>query len=152
MNKHPLVTIGPLRHLFEQGPTHMKYEEYMMMKSISVVLCVGAISFAAANANAATVTCNFMSEDIISKDGVWIKKEDNFMEILKMFGQGGLKIKLQNSLLEKLDSGEVFLAGQTELGKVYLRGSMMGVSGKNIRIEGDLIRIHDGICVVSFGN
>tara|TARA_B100000686_G_C16337362_1_gene736140 strand:- start:285 stop:653 length:369 start_codon:yes stop_codon:yes gene_type:complete len=102
--------------------------------------------------NAASVTCTFMSETVISRDGVWIKSEMDFMKLFELFGEGGLTLDLENSLLAKLDSQEVFLAGETGLGKVYLRGSEIGIEGKNIKIEGEFITMYDGMCDVSFGN
>ena len=67
-----------------------------------------------------------------------------------MFGEG-LELPLENSLLNKLDSGEVFLAGYVRGGNVYLRGDEMGVNGKLIKVINKEITIYDGMCDVSFG-
>ena len=101
-------------------------------------------------ASAATVTCDFMSETTISKSGEWLRTETDFMKILNMFGDG-LKLPLENSLLSKLDSGEVFLAGYVKRGRVYLMGNDMGVNGKLIEVNNNEITIYDGMCDVSFG-
>ena len=40
----------------------------------------------------------------------------DFMKLFELFGEGGLTLNLENSLLDKLDTQEVFLAGETSLG------------------------------------
>ena len=105
----------------------------------------------AVSAKAATVNCNFMTETTITTSGEWVSSSTDFMKMLDLYGENGLTLKLENSLLVKLDSNQVFLAGETALGKVYLKGSEMGVEGKNIRVTGDQIVIHDGMCDVGFG-
>ncbi|MEC7092911.1 MAG: hypothetical protein VXX00_00855 [Pseudomonadota bacterium] len=76
--------------------------------------------------------------------------EMDFMKLIDLFGDG-LTLPLENSLLGNLDTGAVFLAGEVERGKVFLRGSDMGVEGKLIGIDGDVITIYDGMCNIGFG-
>ena len=102
------------------------------------------------SASAATVNCTFMSETTISKSGVWIKSEADFMKLLEMFGDG-LTLPLENSLLGNLDSGQPFLAGSVARGKVFLMGGDMGIEGKLIQVLGENITIYDGMCNVGFG-
>ena len=101
-------------------------------------------------ASAATITCDFMSETKITQSGEWLSTETDWMKIWDMFGDG-LELPLENSLLSKLDSGEVFLAGYVRRGKVYLRGDELGVNGKLIEVLNNEITIYDGMCDVSFG-
>ena len=122
------------------------------MRIIKIIFFLVSFNFILGITNAATVTCTFMSETVVSKDGVWVKTEMDFMKLFELFGQEGLKLELENSLLAKLDTEEVFLAGESKLGKVYLSGSAAGISGKNIKVENDLITMYDGMCQISFGN
>ena len=122
------------------------------MKIIRLIIFLVVGNFFVYLANAASVTCTFLSETVVSRDGVWVKTEMDFMKLFELFGDGGLTLNLENSLLTKLDTKEVFLAGETSLGKVYLRGSEMGIEGKNIKVEGNFITMYDGMCDVSFGN
>ena len=122
------------------------------MRIIKIIFFLVSFNFILGITNAATVTCTFISETVVSKDGVWVKTEMDFMKLFELFGAEGLTIELENSLLAKLDSQEVFLAGETSLGKVYLSGSEMGITGKNIKVENNLITMYDGMCQVSFGN
>ncbi len=71
--------------------------------------------------DAATIKCDFMIETKITQSGEWLSTETDWMKIWDMFGDG-LELPLENSLLSKLDSGEVFLAGYVRRGMVYLRG------------------------------
>lgn len=122
------------------------------MKIIRLIIFLVVGNFFVCLTNAASVTCTFLSETVVSRDGVWVKTEMDFMKLFELFGDGGLTLNLENSLLAKLDTKEVFLAGETSLGKVYLRGSEMGIEGKNIKVEGNFITMYDGMCDVSFGN
>ena len=99
---------------------------------------------------AATVSCMFMTETSISKTGEWLEKEEDFMKLFEMFGDG-LKLPLENSLLGNLDGGKPFVAGEVDRGTVYLMGGEDGISGKLINVEGDTITIFDGYCDVGFG-
>jgi len=121
------------------------------MGKIRIIIFLLLSNYIVFASNAASVTCTFMSETVITKEGVWIKSEMDFMKLFELFGEGGLTLQLENSLLAQLDSQNVFLAGETSLGKVYLRGSEMGIEGKNIKIEGEFITMYDGMCDVSFG-
>ena len=108
-------------------------------------------SMASANvATAASVSCSFLSETVISKSGEWVKSESDFMKLAQMFGDG-LTIELKNSLLAQLDSKKPFLAGKVNRGSVYLMGGDYGVEGKLISVNGDQISTYDGMCQVSFG-
>ena len=99
---------------------------------------------------AATLTCSFLSETTISTDGAWVKKEMDFMKLYDMFGDG-LSLPLENSLLGNLDTGQPFLAGEVERGKVFLMGGDYGVEGKLIEVNGNEITIYDGMCNIGFG-
>ena len=106
--------------------------------------------FSAGNANAAKVQCTFMTETTISTSGEWLATDMDFMKLMEMFGDG-LSLPLENSLLGKLDTEEVFLAGEVERGKVFLKGGEMGVEGKLIGVSGDVITVYDGMCDIGFG-
>ena len=49
----------------------------------------------------------------------------------------GLSLPLENSLLGNLDTGQPFLAGEVERGKVFLMGGAYGVEGKLIEVNGN---------------
>ncbi|MGA0302105.1 MAG: hypothetical protein ACO3OJ_13495, partial [Paracoccaceae bacterium] len=102
------------------------------------------------SAFAATLTCSFLSETTISTDGAWVRKEMDFMKLYDMFGDG-LSLPLENSLLGNLDTGQPFLAGEVERGKVFLMGGDYGVEGKLIEVNGNEITIYDGMCNIGFG-
>lgn len=76
--------------------------------------------------------------------------EMDFVKLMNLFGDG-LSLPLENSLLGKLDTGEVFLAGMVERGGVFLKGSDMGVEGKLIAVNEGVITIYDGMCDIGFG-
>ena len=71
------------------------------------------------NANAANLTCNFITETKISSSGEWVQIENDFIRIYELFGEG-LVLDLDDSLLSNLDNKSPFLAGETSTGKVYL--------------------------------
>lgn len=119
-----------------------------MKKYIAIALLAGASLFS--QAQAATVTCTFMSETKINTKGEWISTSMDFMRLMRIFGDG-LRLNLDNSLLGKLNQKEPFLAGEVSRGKVYLMGGDMGVEGKLTNVVGDEITIYDGICQVGFG-
>ena len=106
--------------------------------------------FSVGNANAAKVQCSFMTETTISTSGEWLASDMDFMKLMEIFGDG-LSLPLENSLLGNLDTEEVFLAGEVERGKVFLKGGEMGVEGKLIGVSGDVITIYDGMCDIGFG-
>lgn len=108
------------------------------------------LALVSVGAQAASVTCNFLSETQITKDGKWLVTDMDFMKLYDIFGDG-LVLPLENALLANLDSNKVFKAGETIRGVAYLMGGDMGVSGKLISVNGDIITIYDGMCNVSFG-
>jgi hypothetical protein len=101
---------------------------------------------------AASVTCQFLSGTTYSTSGEWVKKHDDIVAIFKMFGQEGLKLPLKTAVLGNLDAKKIFLAGETAHGKIYLLGDEGGVSGKAIKVEGNLMTIYNGMCTVGFGD
>lgn len=101
-------------------------------------------------ATAATVSCSFLSETSITSSGEWLKTEMDFVKLYEMFGDG-LSLSLENSLLANLDTGKPFEAGKVDRGTVYLMGDDMGVSGKLISVEGNVITVFDGMCSIGFG-
>ena len=123
-----------------------KYSKY-----ISLVVFGFVISSYSSVANAATLTCHFQGETEISKSGEWLKSSADFQELLALFGMEGLVLPLNNTLLGKLDTQQPFLAGQMNLGNVYIMGSDYGVEGMVIEVEGDVISMYKGLCAISFG-
>ena len=121
----------------------------MKKKSFFMFLLIFCSPLFFVSASAATVNCTFMSETTISKSGVWIKSEADFMKLLEMFGDG-LTLPLENSLLGNLDSGQPFFAGSVARGKVFLMGGDMGIEGKLIG-TGRKYYNYDGMCNVGFG-
>ena len=122
----------------------------MLKNSKGCLLVFGLFVLSAGNVNAAKVECSFLSETNISTLGEWLATEMDFMKLMELFGDG-LSLPLENSLLGNLDTSEVFLAGTVDRGKVFLRGSEMGVEGKLIAVDGDVITIYDGMCDIGFG-
>lgn len=120
------------------------------MKLKSIVFCILLSAVFSSPAFAAKVTCSFMSETQITKSGEWLKMETDFMKLLDLFGDG-LVLQLDNVLLAKLDTTEIFKAGKVDRGTVYLMGSEMGVLGKLTSVDGEIITIYDGFCDVGFG-
>tara|TARA_B100000959_G_C14619659_1_gene475615 strand:+ start:220 stop:606 length:387 start_codon:yes stop_codon:yes gene_type:complete len=123
-----------------------KYSKY-----ISLVIFGFVIFSYSSVANAATLTCTFMSETEVSKSGEWLKSSVDFEEMWALFGMEGLVLPLNNTLLGKLDSQQPFLAGHINLGNVYIMGGDYGVEGMVIEVEGDVISMYSGMCDVSFG-
>ena len=72
------------------------------------------------------------------------------MKLMEIFGDG-LSLPLENSLLGNLDTGKVFLAGEVDRGSVYLKGGDMGVEGKLIGVNENVITIYEGMCNIGFG-
>ena len=123
----------------------------LMLKIVKRCLfAFGLVLFAAGSAHAAKVECSFLSETIISTSGEWMATEMDFIKLMELFGDG-LTLPLESSLLGNLDTGEVFLAGEVDRGKVFLRGGDMGVEGKLIGVDGNIITIYDGMCNIGFG-
>jgi len=122
-----------------------------MLKILKCCLfAFGLVFFSTGSAHAAKVECSFLSETTISTSGEWMATEMDFMKLMDLFGDG-LTLPLETSLLGNLDTGAVFLAGEVERGKVFLRGGDMGVEGKLIGVDGDVITIYDGMCNIGFG-
>ena len=122
----------------------------MFKNSKLCLFAFGLILLSVGNVYAAKVECSFLSETNISTSGEWLATEMDFMRLMKLFGDG-LSLPLENSLLGKLDTGEIFLAGIVERGKVFLKGGEMGVEGKLIGVDGGVITIYDGMCDIGFG-
>jgi hypothetical protein len=118
--------------------------------AILLTTLVATINLVVQNAEAATVSCSFMSETEMTRDGRWIRSEVNFMKLAQTFGDG-FKMNLQNSLISNLDTKQPFLAGEVQRGRVYLRGAEMGVEGKVIYVNETSIIVYDGMCQVGFG-
>ena len=62
-----------------------------------------------------------------------------------------LSLPLKNSLLANLDTQEIFRAGETDKGTVYLVGGNMGVEGSFSTIDDGMLIIYSGFCSVGFG-
>ena len=73
------------------------------------LLAFGLLALIAEKVHAASVECLFLSETSISTSGEWLATEMGFRKVDESFGDG-LSLPLENSLLGKLDTGEVFLA------------------------------------------
>ena len=119
-----------------------------LLKTVAITMALAG--FCMTNAHAAKVECSFMSETTISTSGEWLATEMDFVKLMDLFGDG-LTLPLENSLLGNLDSGKVFLAGEVDRGRVFLQGGDMGVTGKLIGVNGDVITIYDGMCNIGFG-
>ena len=74
----------------------------------------------------------------------------DFMKLYDMFGDG-LSLPLENALLGNLDTGQPFLAGDVEHGKVFPMGGDYGVEGKLMEVNGNEITIYDGMSNIGFG-
>ena len=70
---------------------------------------------------------------------------------MQLFGNEGLKLKLEDKLVENLDKRKIFLAGKTRHGNVSLLGSDMGDLGKAIKVDCNTIKIYDDVCQLVFG-
>ena len=122
------------------------------MKYQKIILLVGFLCLInSTHTFAATVTCSFMQGTTISTSGEWVAEDTDIMAIMQMFGAEGLKLKLKNEVLAKLDGKKVFFAGETQHGKVFLLGGDAGVAGKAIKVTGNKIKIYNGMCTVGFG-
>ena len=120
------------------------------MLQLRHLLFSGVMVLLGASAQAATVSCSFMSETQITKEGEWLKSEMDFMKLFELFGDG-IELPLENSLLANLDAQVPFYVGDVQRGRVYLMGGDMGVEGKLIDVEEDIITIYDGFCEIGFG-
>jgi hypothetical protein len=106
--------------------------------------------FLSSNAKAATVSCDFISGEAYDiSTGEWVGSA-GYEDIWDIFGEG-ISLPMENSLLANLDSQEIFRAGETDKGTVYLVGGDMGVEGRLSSIEDGLIIIYSGFCTIGFG-
>ena len=102
------------------------------------------------NLKAATVSCSFMSGEAYSiSSGAWIGTA-GYEDIWDIFGDG-LSLPMENSLLTNLDTQEIFRAGETDKGTVYLVGGDMGVEGRLSTIDDGVLIIYSGFCSIGFG-
>ena len=119
------------------------------MKNYLIKLIFLAL-FLSPNLKAATVSCNFMSGEAYSiSSGAWIGTA-GYEDIWDIFGDG-LSLPMENSLLANLDTQEIFRAGETDKGTVYLVGGDMGVEGRLSTINDGMLIIYSGFCSVGFG-
>ena len=115
-----------------------------LLKLIFLVL------FLSPNIKAANVSCSFMSSEAYDiSSGAWIGTA-GYEDIWDIFGEG-ISLPMENALLANLDSQEIFRAGETDKGIVYLVGGDMGVEGRLSSIEDGLIIIYSGFCTIGFG-
>ena len=101
----------------------------------------------AATISAAEVSWGFLAENIFSKSGKWLAHDDNWQKLLEIFPDG-ISVSLDTPLDRKLDSSEVFSAGESEQGNIYLRGTPHGAEGKLIRVTSEQIIIYEGVSSV----
>ena len=119
------------------------------MKNYLIKLIFLAL-FLSPNIQAATVSCNFMSGEAYSiSSGAWIGTA-GYEDIWDIFGEG-LSLPIENSLLANLDTQEIFRAGETNKGTVYLVGGDMGVEGRLSTIDDGMLIIYSGFCSIGFG-
>ncbi len=116
-----------------------------------VIFMFSAITFLfPINLFAAKVSCSFDTGEAYElSSGAWLGQA-TFDDIWDIFGEG-LELDLDNDLLEKLDSQEIFWAGETDNGEVYLAGSDYGVYGRLSFVDDEMIVIYSGYCDVGFG-
>ena len=102
------------------------------------------------NTNAATVECSFTAGEAYDiSSGEWVGSA-GWEDIWDIFGEG-ITLPLENSLLQLLDSQEIFKAGSTDKGTVYLLGGEMGVEGRLSSVQDGTIIIYSGFCSIGFG-
>ena len=119
------------------------------MKNYLIQLIFIAL-FLSSNIKAAPVSCNFMSGEAYStSSGAWIGTA-GYEDIWDIFGDG-LSLPMENSLLANLDTQEIFRAGETDKGTVYLVGGDMGVEGRLSTIDDGMLIIYSGFCSIGFG-
>ena len=119
------------------------------MKNYLIKLIFLAL-FLSPTLKAATVSCNFMSGEAYSmSNGAWIGTA-GFEDIWDIFGEG-LSLPMENSLLANLDTQEIFRAGETDKGTVYLVGGDMGVEGRLSTSDEGMLIIYSGFCSIGFG-
>ena len=116
-----------------------------LTRYLSFILLIPIVPVA--TVKAAEVSCGFLTENVFSQSGEWLAQDDDWQKLLKIFPEG-ISISLEKSLAGKLNSTEVFAAGEVEQGKIYLRGSQHGVEGKLIRLKDEQMIIYDGVCSI----
>ena len=116
-----------------------------LTKYLSLILLISIVPIG--TIKAAEVSCGFLTENTFSKTGEWLAQDDNWQKLLEIFPDG-ISISLDIPLVRKLDSTEVFPAGEVEQGKIYLRGTQHGAEGKLISVTGEQIIIYDGVCSI----
>ena len=100
--------------------------------------------------SAATVSCNFISgEAYDASSGEWVGSA-GYEDIWDIFGDDFF-LPMENSLLTNLDTQEIFKAGLTDKGTVYLVGGDMGIEGRLSKIEEGLLIVYSGFCNIGFG-
>ena len=101
-------------------------------------------------AYAAKVSCSFdTGEKYGISDGAW-QGNLGYETLWELFGDEGLVLPLENSLLSKLDTEEIFKAGTTDKGDVYLSGFEYGISARMAKIDNRSLIIYGGSCTVGF--
>ena len=106
--------------------------------------------FSSSNIQAATVSCSFMTVEAYELTScAWVGTA-GYEDIWDIFGDG-ISLTMENSLLSNLDAQQIFRAGETEKGTVYLIGGDMGVEGRLSSIEDGLLIVYSGFCNVGFG-
>ena len=116
-----------------------------LKRRLTAVLLIS--TFSVGNIKAAVVGCGFMTENTFSRSGEWLAQDNNWQKLLEIFPDG-ISVPLEAPLIKKLNSMNVFFAGEVKQGNVYLRGSPNGIEGKLIRVKDEQIFIYDGICSV----
>ena len=112
---------------------------------LSIILLISIVPIG--TIKAAEVSCGFLTENTYSESGEWLAQDDNWQKLLEIFPEG-ISISLAAPLDQKFESGRVFLAGEFNQGKFYLRGTQHGAEGKVIRVQNEQIIIYDGVCSV----
>ena len=112
---------------------------------LSLILLISIVPIG--TIKAAEVSCGFLTENTFSKSGEWLAQDDNWQKLLEIFPDG-ISISLETPLDRKLESGRVFLAGEFEQGKFYLRGTQVGAEGKVTKVKDEQIIVYDGVCSV----
>ena len=121
-----------------------------MTKIHTLLIGLIAVMSFSGGAMAATVSCDFDSgESYDLTSGEWTGSI-GYESLFDMFSDG-VEMELEMSLLAKLDTQEIFAAGETEKGMVYLMGSDYGVISRLSSIAEGQINIYGGSCTVGFG-
>jgi hypothetical protein len=120
------------------------------IKYLKIIIMINLLILFSLSVKAAKVTCNFdYGESFDQSSAAWVGNVD-YETLWDLFPEG-LELELDNSLLAKLDSQEIFKAGSTKKGDVYLQGSDSGILGRLSSIKDGKINIYGGYCDVGFG-